>query len=451
MTYREALLYLERVQGRGIKLGLENVGRLLDAMGRPHHTCASVAVAGTNGKGSVCAFLSSILSRAGMRAGLYTSPHLVRYEERIAVDGRPIDEAAFASAIGAVAEKIEELMASGALASHPTHFEILTAAALAHFAEARVDAAVLEVGMGGRLDAVGIAPAAVSVITTIGLEHTQFLGSTHEAIAAEKAGIMRAGQTAISGVDHPGAARVILEKAATLGVKLVQLAGAARIEDEPGRTGSFTLTTQRERYEGLLLPLAGRHQRDNAAMAVLAAEALDAARVLPRAMTKDAVIHGIAQTRWPGRLQIVAREPLFLIDGAHNPAGCAALARAIDALHEEGAFERLCVIFGALKEKDVVSMAREIFPRAHHLILTRGRAERFRDPGDLARETADARGAAATIPAVVEDLGTAIDAARSRCGPRDAMLLCGSLYLVGDALELMGIEPFPRAAAASRA
>ncbi len=447
MDHREALLYLDRVQGHGIKLGLENVVRLLDAMGRPQDAFPSVAVAGTNGKGSVSACLSSIVTRAGMRTGLYTSPHLVRYEERIAVDGVPVDAAAFAKMIGLVRETIDALLASDGLASHPTHFEILTAAALAHFRAARIDAAVLEVGMGGRLDAVRAAPARVAVITTIGLEHTQFLGATVEAIAAEKAGIIRAGQTVISGVDHPGAARVIREKAASIGARLVELHRDARIEDEPGEPESFTLVTSRDRYEGLRLPLAGRLQRVNAAIAVLAAEALDGVGTLPAPITREAIVAGIAAARWPGRLQVVGRDPLFLLDGAHNPAGCAALARSIDDLHARGEFDRLCVVFGALKEKDALSMARAIFPRAARVILTRGRSERFREPQDLARET-EGTGPGAMV---VEDLSAAIEEARRWCGRSDAILLTGSLYLVGDALELLGIDPFPRALSARQA
>ena len=301
--------------------------------------------------------------------------------------------------------------------------------------------------MGGRLDATGVAPAAVSVITTIGLEHTQFLGATHEAIAAEKAGIMRSGQTVVSGVDHPGAARVIRDKAASLGATIVELCRDALIEEEG--TITFSVVTPRSRYAGLQPSLAGGYQKDNAAMAVLAAEALDAAGVLPGRITPEAIVSGIAEARWPGRLQIVGRDPLFLLDGAHNPAGCAALVRYTDDLRENGTFDRLCVVFGALKEKDVASMAREIFPRAQRIVLTRGRSERFREPQDVARETEGAIAMAARAgtprPAIVEDLAAAIAEARSWSGPRDAILLCGSLYLVGDALELMKIDPFPRA------
>ena len=441
MDYREALTWLDWVQGRGIKLGLENVSRLLDAMDRPQNAFPSVAVAGTNGKGSVSACLSSILTRAGVRTGLYTSPHLVRYEERIAVGGVPVDAAAFAAAVGMVRGRIDALLASGGLASHPTHFEILTAAALAHFRTAHVEAAVLEVGMGGRLDAVSAAPARVSVITTIGLEHTQFLGDTVEAIAAEKAGIIRAGQTVISGVEDPGAARVIREKAASLGARLVELRSTARIATE-GKADSFTLVTSRDRYEGLQLPLAGRHQRDNAAMAVLAAEALDELGTLRAPVTREAIVSGVASTSWPGRLQIVGRHPLFLLDGAHNPSGCAALARAVDDLRARGEFDRLCLVFGALKEKDVPSMAREIFPRVDRVILTRGRSERFREPQDVARETQGTAPEPASVM-IVEELGAAIEEARRWCGGKDAVLLCGSLYLVGDALALMGVDPFP--------
>jgi len=222
----------------------------------------------------------------------------------------------------------------------------------------------------------------------------------------------------------------------------VQLRRAARIETASGAPDSFTLVTSRDRYEGLQLPLAGRHQRDNAAMAVLAAEALDELGALPAPVTREAIVSGVASASWPGRLQIVGREPLFLLDGAHNPAGCAALARSVDDLRARGEFDRLCLVFGALKEKDVPSMAREIFPRADRVILTRGRSERFREPQDVARET-EGTGPEPPSVMIVEELGAAIEEARRWCGGEDAVLLCGSLYLVGDALALMGVDPFP--------
>src|SRR5262245_12071335 len=208
MDYQETLTYLDGLQSRGIKLCLQNMTSLLDALDNPQDFFPAIVVAGTNGKGSVSAFAASMLARAGHRTALYTSPHLVRYEERIQVNGQPISAADFARDISFVRQRVDEMLASGALASHPTHFEILTAAAFVHFRAQEVQAAVLEVGMGGRLDAVATARTVVAVITNIDLEHTQYLGRTVEAIAKEKAGIIREGCDVVTAETKPEALHV---------------------------------------------------------------------------------------------------------------------------------------------------------------------------------------------------------------------------------------------------
>jgi len=441
VDYKATLAYLDEVQTRGIKLGLENMHRLLADMGDPQQAFASVVVAGTNGKGSVCAFVDSILRCAGCTTGMYTSPHLVRYEERIAVNGALVSPLEFAAAITDVRERIEALLAAHGLGSHPTHFEVLTAVAFRHFRERAIRYGVLEVGMGGRLDAVATARTQVAVLTNVTLEHTRFLGDTVEAIAREKAGIIREGCWVVTSETKPEALAVIRAEAAGRGVHIVERHSEAVVTHSPSAAaGRFVLSTRRAAYGELVLPLAGRHQVENATLAVLAAEALAEADGL--ALTPAFVSEGLARTQWPGRLQIVGENPFFLLDGAHNPAACESLARALRDLRDTGTFRDLTLVFGALQDKDVGSMLSHIVPLAQRVVLTRGRSERFLEPGEVAAAVRDL----GVVPVIEEDLAAAVERARADSQAGDAVCLCGSLYLVGDAMSLMGIEPYRPAA-----
>lgn len=440
MDYQETLTWLDSVQSLGIKLGLQNMTSLLDALGNPQDFFPAIVVAGTNGKGSVSAFAASILARAGYRTALYTSPHLVRYEERFQVGGVLISSTEFARCVSIVRQRVDEMLARGALESHPTHFEILTAAAFVHFRAQEVQAAVLEVGMGGRLDAVATARTVVAVITNIDLEHTQYLGRTLEAIAKEKAGIIREGCDVVTAETKPEALHVIHREASGRGVRLIERHATARVTHAASAaSGRFRLQTPRADYGEIVLPLAGRHQVENATLAVLAVEALaDADLSPPIDVAPEAIIEGLARTQWPGRLQMVGHQPLILLDGAHNPAGAHVLGRALRDMADSGAWDQLWIIFGALADKEVEPMARELFPLADRLILTRGRSDRFRPPAELA-------GLAASLgikAAVTASCDEAIKQARGAAAPGDAICLCGSLYLVGDAMEALGIEPY---------
>jgi len=448
MDYRDALEYLNQVQTLGIKLGLENMSRLLAGMGDPQQAYPAVAVAGTNGKGSTSAFLASILRSAGYRTGLYTSPHLVRYEERIAVDGRPVTEEQLCEALAATRDVLESLIARGQLASHPTHFEILTAAAFHHFRRQRIQVGVLEVGMGGRMDAVATARTSVAVITNVSLEHTKFLGDTVEEIAAQKAGIIREGCYVVTGETQPEALAVIRREAQGRGVRVIERHMVAQVTpSRSASTGRFGLVTPRASYGELILPLAGRHQVENATLAVLAAEALCEAGASSGPLSTKAegfeipvaaVVEGLARTHWPGRLQIAGHNPLLLLDGAHNPAGCAALARALRDMREAGAFQRICLVLGVLQDKELEPMLRSLLALEPRLVLTRGRSERFRSPDEMA---AAAR-AFGCPRLVIDDVGAAIETARSWASPQDAICVCGSLYLVGDAMQALGLSPY---------
>ena len=445
MNYSETLAYLEAVQARGIKLGLEGISRLLAGMGDPHRCFPSIVVGGTNGKGSVCAMVASILRAAGLRAGLYTSPHLRCYEERIRVDGVMITADELTESVGAVRDCIDAMLERKDLDSHPSHFEVLTAAAFHQFRKRAVQAAVLEVGMGGRLDAVAVAGTVVAVITNVDLDHMQYLGDTLEAIAFEKAGIIKNDCIVVTGERRPEPLGVIREQARARGARLIERDLSAEVTvADPTASGHFGLTTSVARYPDLRVPLIGRHQVENATLAVLAAEALrtsmrQKAEGTDRTgweISHEAIVEGLARTHWPGRLQIAGTRPLLLLDGAHNPAGCAALARALEDLRAEGAFRRLCVVFGALSDKDAGPMLDRLLPLADRLILTRGRSDRFRDPETLAPPVR----AAGENPVVAADLGAGLDSARSWAGPDDAICVCGSLYLVGDAMASLGLS-----------
>jgi dihydrofolate synthase/folylpolyglutamate synthase len=435
VTYAEALAYLARIEGLGIRLALENIGQVLDALGNPQRRFPSVLVSGTNGKGSVAAMLASILDRAGRRTGLYTSPHLVRHEERIVVSGRPIGPRAFADVVGRVREAAEALLARGALKAHPTHFETITAAAFLHLAEAGVDAAVLEVGMGGRLDATVLARPRLSLVTNVALEHTAYLGSTIGAIAAEKAGVLVEGGTLLTGETHPEAAAAFEARAAQVGGRLVPLASYARAAVEEGR---LTVRTARREHRGLEVGLGGPHQAANATLAVAACDLLEEMGI---AVPEEAVRRGIAEVVWPGRMQLLPGSPRILLDGAHNPAACRALREALGALPGV-APGRTVLLFGVLRDKDHLGMMAELLPAAGTAVLVRGSSPRFREPGLLAEA---ARGLLPAAPRLIVagDVAEGLGEARAAAPPDGLVCVAGSLYLVGEVMQLLGVEPWP--------
>jgi len=293
--------------------------------------------------------------------------------------------------------------------------------------------------MGGRLDAVATARTAVAVITNISLEHTKQLGDTIETIAREKAGILREGCWVVTGESDPGALGVIREEARGRGVRLIERFSDAQVTHSPGSSaGRFVLETRTRPYGEIVIPLAGRHQVENAVLAVLAAEALAESGALAEPIPAEAIVEGLARTRWPGRMQIAGEKPLLILDGAHNPAGCVVLAQALKDLRASGACERIAVVFGVLQDKELDPMLSAILPQADRLIVTKGRSERFLPPGT----TAAAARAAGAAPEVSADPAAALAAARAWAGPADAIVVCGSLYLVGDVMEAIGLSPW---------
>src|SRR5512140_2833323 len=385
-----------------MRFGLERMERALAALGHPQRRYAVLHVGGTNGKGSTCAMAAAALAAAGHRVGLYTSPHLVSFAERIQVEGVPIPEAALAAAIDEIRRACPWHDAGGE-GERLTYFEFATLAGLLHFARAGVAVAVVEVGLGGRFDATTAIRPAVTAVARIGLDHTQLLGDTVEQIAFEKAGIFKAGVPAVVHAHQPPGALETLR------------AEAAR------RGAPFTVAPAS--WDGPVA-LRGPHQRGNAALAAAALRALSAAGVR---VDEEAISRGIARARWPGRLEEVGG---VLLDGAHNPDGAAALAAALPVLHPGRPVE---LVFGVLADKDHAAMLRVLAPAARRLHLVAPATPRARPPAELLADV-DAAGGTADVHA---DLAGAIACARRAASDGAVVCVAGSLYLVGEARELL--------------
>jgi len=415
-------VYLNDLQRFGIKLGLDNVRILLAALGNPQTAFPSVHVAGTNGKGSVSAMLAEILSRGGLRVGLYTSPHLVRVEERIRVGGRIIAGRDFRRILGSIKAAAEDLLRAQKLEASPTFFEVLTAAALLYFRERKVDAAVLEVGMGGRFDATNVVTPIVSVITNVAHDHTQYLGNTLAKIAFEKAGIIKPGVPVVSGVSRGPARKVIRDQALEAGAALIEAFGpGTKLETISGGV----CPVSRYRIGGkshLLAPgLPGAHQVRNAAVAAAAAGVL---RIFGLPADKKAVEEGVRNVRWEGRLEQIGRRPRVYLDGAHNEDGAAALAVFID----ETCPKPPVLVFAMMKDKAVAGVARILFPRARKIFLTTIPFPRAASPEDIMSRAA----AFASKTRREPDPVRALQAARRAAGPAGTVFVTGSLFLVGE-------------------
>jgi dihydrofolate synthase/folylpolyglutamate synthase len=436
MTFDQALDYLGSLEALGIRPGLDRIRALLARLGDPHEAFPSVLIGGTNGKGSISAYLVSILRESGVVAAAYTSPHLVRFEERVAVGGEPIGEEEVAALTVEVRRAIEAGGAAGE--ESPTYFEATTALAFLHFKRRRVPIAVLEVGMGGRFDATNVKAPLACAISTISLDHMQWLGATLEEIASQKAGILKPGVPAVLSRQDPGALEVIRTEAAHVGARLVLAAdctvvpaGGARFPDPP----VFTLITPSgRRYDDLTLALRGSHQVANATTAVLLAEQL-AARGFP-SIDVRAIARGLARAVWPGRIEIVpgARAtgggPDLLLDGAHNPAGCEALAAYLRDYHSG---RRACLIFAVMRDKPADRMLSILGPCADEVVVTSLPVARGAPPELLARLARERHRRVRVSPRIDD----ALRAARDAAGPGGLVVVSGSLYLVGEVKKIL--------------
>ena len=454
MTYDQSVRYLLSLgrelaspqHARAAKFDLANIRALSAHLGNPHEQFRSVHVAGTNGKGSTSAMLASILEAAGLRAGLYTSPHLVRINERIRIGQAEISDADFAATFARIHNAIEELLASGTLAAHPTYFECVTAMAFDYFARQKVDLAVIEVGLGGRLDSTNIIVPEVAVITKIDFDHENFLGHSIEQIAAEKAGIIKPGAWVVSNPGNTIAAEIIRRHAAEQDARLLEVETSYAASNITSQDGAyrFAVVAQDFRPAGsagrgpeaisssrstseltITLPLPGRFQIENALTAIAAAHLL-VERGFP--ITDAAIATGLASVRWPGRIQRLQDRPAIYLDGTHNPAG----ARELAAFWEEQfPGRRIHLIYGAMRDKAVDEVAGLLFPRAATVILTQSPQPRSISAETLASLT---RHLAPNLE-VLPDPAAALERALQHAAPDDVVFVTGSLYLVGDLLR----------------
>ncbi len=424
------------------KFRLDELRTLVEALGHPERRFRSILIAGTNGKGSTAATLAAILKSAGYRCGLYTSPHLERVNERIRIDGEAIGDEEFARHYFRVDDCANRLLTEGKLPQHPSFFEALTAVAFEAFADAQVDLAVLEVGMGGRLDATNVVEPLISVITDISLDHTEWLGETIPLIAREKAGILRHGGTLVTLPQHPEASQAIGEVAAELDVRGVN--AAEYVPSIQRSAFSVQKDSLRNRYSLEVMgetiqvdsPLAGEHQRRNIALAIAAAVELRNSHGF--IITPVQIADGIRQTRWPGRLERirVPGKADVLLDVAHNPAGAWALRAAISALAEpgpeSGSGQRV-LVFGCMKDKAYQEMAQILFPMFDLVVATPVESPRSASAGDLAQAATKTGVRAITARDGQEALETAW-AEASRDG---LVVVAGSVYLVGEVRPLL--------------
>jgi len=431
----------ELAQTPSHKFDLTHMRVLLAALDNPERHFPSVLIAGTNGKGSTASTLASILRVSGLRTGLYTSPHLVRINERIQIDGEQISDSDFALVHDLVDRTADRLVGEGELPWHPSFFEMLTAIAFEYFSRRKVGIAVLEVGMGGRLDATNVVEPRLSVITDISLDHQKFLGDTGAEIAAEKAGIIRPGGVVVTLPQQPQANDVIGNTILDLGARAVNAVPyvppvspasseyrAASSDTTPVSRYPLQVMGEQIMVESRLL---GRHQLRNVALAIAAAEELGR-QGFP--VTAASIEQGIGQTHWPGRFQALPATggaPEYVFDVAHNPAGVWALRSTLSASYPD---RPLTFIFGAMRDKAIAEMAEILFPLAERVIATRADNPRSASPEEI-------RGAASRVSNPIEeaaDVAAAIKLAQTSTLPDTVVVITGSIYIVGEAMRRLG-------------
>ncbi len=415
--YQESINYLYKLQKYGIKFGLSSTKNLLKSFGNPHISQNYIHIAGTNGKGSVANFITSILVQAGYKVGLYTSPHLVRFTERIQIN---FDEIAKEEVVNLVKELKKAIVPS----EPPTFFEAVTAMALTYFSRKNVDLAVIEVGMGGRLDATNIIIPLVSIITNVSFDHQQFLGNTLKEIAFEKAGIIKEKVPTITGVNDKEAIELIKRICKEKNSKLFIL----------HKDFSFEKQKNGFKYKGILgdiedlhVSLIGDHQYENASLALAAVELLieKGWNIRPVHIYK-----GLKDVKWPGRLQIISKNPIVIVDGAHNPE---AIKRLKETVLNNFNYKRLILVLGIMEDKDISSMLEEILEIADHVIFSAPQYTRSANPIKL-MELSKKKPLKKEI---ITPLSSAIKKALSVANREDLVLICGSLFTVGEALTYL--------------
>jgi dihydrofolate synthase/folylpolyglutamate synthase len=424
-THTECLERMFALRRFGIKLGLATIRGMLARLGNPQRGYRCIHVAGTNGKGSVASNLAAVLMRSGYRVGLYTSPHLVRFNERIKVDGKDITDAD----IVRLYRRVRGALPGG---REPTFFEFTTAMALDEFGRRRVDWAVIETGMGGRLDATNALEPELSIITNISLEHREYLGNTLREIAFEKAGIIKRRRPTVTGVKQASALDVIMQTAQKRSAPLFRLGAHFRVRRAGG--GSFNYYGMNHVWRNMATRLQGGYQAENAALTLAACELL--MKKAPR-ITQQSIREGLMTNRWPGRLELVQEKPLVMFDGAHNLAAARQLAHHLSAHFQD---REIIMVIGILDDKPYRAMLRLLLPRATRLIVTRAKINRALPPEKIA---ATAQALISDVR-IIPEVGNALRYAMQTATPQSLILVAGSLYVVGEAkaeLESDSVQP----------
>jgi dihydrofolate synthase/folylpolyglutamate synthase len=426
MNYTDALAYLESLGVFGIQLGLARIEALLDQLDHPERQFRSVHVTGTNGKGSTTAMIAAVLTEAGIRTGMYTSPHLVDYTERMRINGTDITQEVFAGVIDRTRAAAKAMIAGGQ--ESPTEFEVLTAAAFQWFAQERAEIVVVEVGLGGLLDSTNVIVPEVSVITNVTLEHTDRCGDTVEAIAYHKAGIIKPDVPVVTGAT--GSALAVIEVTARqVGASCDVLGRDFRVTDrnyEKGRQ-KFRLTVGQSASETYSVGMLGRHQADNAALAVRTCQILG--RTEAR-LTAGAIREGLARASWPGRFEVFPGAPVIVLDGAHNPDGIRTLRQTLDEVFPGRA---IVFLFGVLADKNHAEMARILFRKIDRAVVVRPNSGRAAAVEDIAREIAVY---VADVKAAVT-IGEGLGLAKEWAGRDGIVCAAGSLYMIGEVRQLV--------------
>ncbi len=428
MNYDEAVAYLDQHAGRGVRPGLERMEAILDSMGNPHLSYPVVHVTGSKGKSSVAAMVTAIAAAHDLTVGTYTSPHLEAVEERLAYNGVAATPEEFATAI-ADAASFDHFFEEGPADGRLTYFEFVTVTGLAWFAERAVDLAVVEVGLGGRLDATNVVDSKVAVVTSISLEHTEYLGDTLEAIAGEKAAILKSSSSLVTGALPPEATPVMEQRAEEFGSPHLMFGREFRVADETRAVGGWLVSIDGiyETYENVLISLHGRHQLQNAAIATAAAEEL-----FGRALDPDAVRRGFEELTLPGRLEVAGHSPVIVLDGAHTAESVSAGAAALD---EEFPPFLWKVVFGALSDKNLAGMISSLEGVAGELFAVPASSDRAIPPEQIAEAAASVLEADQIH--VVASIAEGLEAAQEAAGPDGAVLVTGSMYVVGEARSLL--------------